>query len=254
MIKGWVAALAGLAMILGGSWLGAQIQTRDGVEVQDVRFPGGDGTVMSGLLYLPRTATPLARAPGILAVHGYINSRETQDGFAIEFARRGYVVLAMDQTGHGYSGGAAFSAGFGGPAGLRYLRSLPMVDTANIGLEGHSMGGWTVLAAAAAMPGDYRAMVLEGSSTGKPFAADGTRTWPRNLEVVFSRYDEFSKIMWGVDRAQDVTHSATGPSCPAASTAPWRTAPPGGWKRRSPPTRATISPPRPSARPWTGSP
>ena len=208
MNKGWVAVLAGLAMILGGSWLAAQIQTAGGIEVQDVRFPGGDGTVMSGLLYLPRTATPLARAPGILAVHGYINSRETQDGFAIEFARRGYVVLAMDQTGHGYIGGAAFSAGFGGPAGLRYLRSLPMVDTANIGLEGHSMGGWTVLAAAAAMPGDYRAMVLEGSSTGKPFAADGTRTWPRNLDVVFSRYDEFSKIMWGVDRARDVTRSA----------------------------------------------
>jgi pimeloyl-ACP methyl ester carboxylesterase len=162
---------------------------------------------MSGLLYIPQTATPMTRAPGILAVHGYINSRETQDGFAIEFARRGYVVLAMDQTGHGYSGGAAFSSGFGGPAGLRYLRSLPMVDTSNIGLEGHSMGGWTVLAAAAAMPSDYKAMVLEGSSTGKPFAADGTRTWPRNLEVVFSRYDEFSKIMWGVDRAQDVTRS-----------------------------------------------
>jgi len=208
MTKGWMALLAGLAMILGGSWLAGEIQTSGGIEVQDVRFPGGDGAVMSGLLYIPRTATPLTRAPGILAVHGYINSRETQDGFAIEFARRGYVVLAMDQTGHGFSGGAAFSAGFGGPAGLAYLRSLPMVDTANIGLEGHSMGGWTVLAAAAARPSDYKAMVLEGSSTGKPFAADGTRTWPRNLEVVFSRYDEFSKIMWGVDRAQDVTHSA----------------------------------------------
>ncbi|WP_201721683.1 hypothetical protein [Caulobacter sp. B11] len=29
----------------------------------------------------------------MLAVHGYINSRETQSPFAIEFARRGYVVL-----------------------------------------------------------------------------------------------------------------------------------------------------------------
>jgi pimeloyl-ACP methyl ester carboxylesterase len=207
MGKGWAAFLVGLVMILGGSWLAARIQTDGGITVQDVRFPGASGEMMSGLLYIPRTATPMARAPGVLAVHGYINSRETQDGFAIEFARRGYVVLAMDQTGHGYSGGAAFSSGFGGPAGLRYLRSLPMVDTANIGLEGHSMGGWTILAAAAAMPSDYRAMVLEGSSTGKPFAADGTRTWPRNLEVVFSRYDEFSKIMWGVDRAQDVTRS-----------------------------------------------
>jgi prepilin-type processing-associated H-X9-DG protein len=31
--------------------------------------------------------------------------------------------------------------GFGGPAALKYLRSLPMVDRANIGMEGHSLGG-----------------------------------------------------------------------------------------------------------------
>ena len=31
------------------------------------------------------------------------HSRETQDGFAIEFPRRGYVVLALDQTDRGYS-------------------------------------------------------------------------------------------------------------------------------------------------------
>ena len=120
---------------------------------------------------MPRAQTP---APGILAVHGYINSRETQDGFAIEFARRGYVVLALDQTGHGYSDPPAFANGFGGPDGLAYLRSLEFVDKNNIGLEGHSMGGWTVLAAATAMPNDYKSMVLEGSSTGKPFAAEGT--------------------------------------------------------------------------------
>ena len=105
---------------------------------------------MSGLLYIPPNATPQIPAPGILAVHGYINSRETQDGFAIEFARRGYVVLALDQTGHGYSDPPAFAGGFGGPDGLAYLRSLEFVDKNNIGLEGHSMGGWTVLAAATA--------------------------------------------------------------------------------------------------------
>ncbi|WP_404374191.1 alpha/beta hydrolase family protein [Sphingomonas sp. MMS24-J45] len=159
---------------------------------------------MSALLYVPDTATAARKAPGILAVHGYINSRETQDGFSIEFARRGYVVLALDQTGHGYSGGKAFSNGFGGPDGLKYLRSLPMVDTNQIGLEGHSMGGWTVLAAAAAMPDAYRAIVLEGSSTGAPYAREGSPAWPRNLALVFSRYDEFSKIMWGSDRAVDV--------------------------------------------------
>jgi hypothetical protein len=70
------------------------------------------------------------------------------------------------------------------------------------------MGGWTVLAAAAAMPEAYSSMVLEGSSTGAPFAADGSATWPRNLGLVFSRFDEFSKLMWDVDRAQDLPTSA----------------------------------------------
>ena len=207
MRSGWWLFLLGLALMLGGSWAANRIQRSGGIAIHDIRFRSPAGTVMSALLYVPPSATTATPAPGILAVHGYINSRETQDGFAIEFARRGYVVLALDQTGHGYSGGAAFSEGFGGPAALAYLRGLPMVDPANIGLEGHSMGGWAVLAAAAAMPGGYRALVLEGSSTGKPFATDGTPAWPRNLALVFSRYDEFSSIMWGVDRAQDIARS-----------------------------------------------
>ena len=203
----WWLILAGLLMVLAGGSLAQMIRTTDGTTVRDVRFAGADGTVMSALLYVPKNATPATPAPGVLVVHGYINSRETQDGFAIEFARRGYVVLSLDQTGHGYSGGAAFSNGFGGPDGLRYLRSLAMVDTDQIGLEGHSMGGWTVLAAAAEMPGSYRSMVLEGSSTGAPYAREGSPIWPRNLALVFSRYDEFSKLMWGVERAQDVPAS-----------------------------------------------
>ena len=205
--KRWLA-VAGLAILLAGAFLAQMIRTADGVSVRDIRFAGAKGTQMSALLYVPEGASPATKVPGILAVHGYINSRETQDGFAIEFARRGYVVLSIDQRGHGYSNGPAFADGFGGPDALAYLRSLPMVDTTQIGLEGHSMGGWTVLAAAAAMPDAYTSIVLEGSSTGAPFAKDGSPTWPRNLALVFSKYDEFSQIMWGVDRALDVNNSA----------------------------------------------
>src|SRR5204863_494814 len=181
--------------------------TSGGIKIQDVRFKGAKGTTMSALLYVPPNATAQTPAPGILAIHGYINSRETQDGFSIEFARRGYVVLALDQTGHGYSDPPAFANGFGGPDGLAHLRSLEAVDKNNIGLEGHSMGGWAVLAAATAMPNDCKAMVLEGASTGKPFAADGTTSWPRNVALVFAQYEEFSNLMWGVERARDVTQS-----------------------------------------------
>ena len=204
--KRWLLLL-GLAAILAGGLLASLTQTAGGVRVEDLRFTGADGVSMSALLYIPPNATRQTPAPGILAVHGYINSRETQDGFAIEFARRGYVVLAIDQTGHGYSGGGATTHGFGGPDGLAYLRGLDFVDKDNIGLEGHSMGGWAILAAASANPTGYRAMVLEGSSTGKPFAASGTPTFPRNLAVVYSRYDEFGQLMWGVDRARDVAGS-----------------------------------------------
>ena len=203
----WSLAIAGVLLILAGGLLAHLTQTAGGIRIQDVRFKGAKGNTMSALLYIPANATPQIPAPGILAIHGYINSRETQDGFAIEFARRGYVVLALDQTGHGYSDPPAFANGFGGPDGLAYLRSLDFVDKTNIGLEGHSMGGWTVLAAATAMPNDYKSMVLEGSSTGKPFAADGTPTWPRNTALVFAQYEEFSTLMWGVDRARDVTRS-----------------------------------------------
>jgi pimeloyl-ACP methyl ester carboxylesterase len=203
----WSLAILGVVLILAGGLLAHFTQTAGGIRIQDVRFKGAKGNTMSALLYIPPNATPQLPAPGILAVHGYINSRETQDGFAIEFARRGYVVLALDQTGHGYSDPPAFANGFGGPDGLAYLRSLEIVDKNNIGLEGHSMGGWTVLAAATAAPNDYKSMVLEGSSTGKPFAADGTPSWPRNVALVFAKYEEFSTLMWGVDKARDVTQS-----------------------------------------------
>ncbi|WP_245302246.1 alpha/beta hydrolase [Bradyrhizobium sp. LTSP885] len=200
-------AILGIVLIVAGGLLAFVTQTAGGIKIQDIRFKGAKGNTMSALLYIPPNATPQIPAPGILAVHGYINSRETQDGFAIEFARRGYVVLALDQTGHGYSDPPSFANGFGGPDGLAYLRSLDIVDKDNIGLEGHSMGGWTVLAAAAAMPNDYKSMVLEGSSTGKPFAAEGTPSWPRNVALVFAQYEEFSTLMWGVELARDVTQS-----------------------------------------------
>src|SRR5882724_13167608 len=174
MHRKWSLAIVGAALILAGGVLAYLTQTSGGIQIRDVRFTGAKGNIMSALLYIPPNATAKTPAPGVLAVHGYINSRETQDGFAIEFARRGYVVLALDQTGHGYSDPPAFANGFGGPDGLAYLRGLDFVDKNNIGLEGHSMGGWTVLAAATAMPDDYKSMVLEGSSTGKPFAEEGT--------------------------------------------------------------------------------
>lgn len=205
-MRRWLAFALAWALILGGSFYAHRVQTAGGaVAISEVRIPAEPGVTVSGLLYTPKTATAATPAPGILVSHGYINTREMQSPFAIELSRRGYVVLAMDMTGHGYSGGIVGTAGFGGPAALRYLKSLPNVDGARIGLEGHSMGGGPILAAAAEDPDGYRAVVLEGSTPGLLGAKAPDSI--RNLAVVFGQYDEFAGLMWGVPKGSLVATS-----------------------------------------------
>ncbi|MEJ2409936.1 MAG: alpha/beta fold hydrolase [Novosphingobium sp.] len=180
---GAFVALAALLAAIAGMFVASTIQASNGVTVSEVHFRGSSGARMRGLLFRPQGATREKPAPAILAVHGYLNSAEMQGNFATEYARRGYVVLAPDQRGHGGSAPVTFADGFGGPDALAYLRSLPFVDRGNIGLEGHSMGGWAVLSAAKAYPDGYRSLILEGSSVGAPFAPEGTRAFPKNLLV-----------------------------------------------------------------------
>ena len=213
-MKGKVLLIVAVLMILAGGIIANQVQKDFGrVTVTDVRFSGKDGAVLSALLYVPKNATARTPAPGIQAIHGYINSRETQSGFAIEFARRGWVVLELDQMGHGYSTPPVGAGGYGAIDGLAYLRGLDFVDKAKIGLEGHSMGGWASVIAAATSPNDYKAIVLEGSSTATQFSKQfvpipGSPAFPRNLALVFSTMDEFSLLMWEVPVAKDVINSA----------------------------------------------
>jgi pimeloyl-ACP methyl ester carboxylesterase len=205
-MRKWLAFALAWVVVLGGAFLASWIQTGgDRVTITEVRIPAEEGVTVSGLLYRPRAATAQAPAPGVLVSHGYINTREMQSPFAIELSRRGYVVLAMDMTGHGYSGGIVGTAGFGGPAALRHLKSLPFVDEAAIGLEGHSMGSGPVMAAALSDPEGYRAIVLEGSTPGLLGAPAPEK--PRNLAVVFGQYDEFAGLMWGVPKGSDVETS-----------------------------------------------
>ena len=193
-----VLLFVAIVLAVGGGWLAQRILTDAGrVDVDTIAFVADDGRRMTADLYVPETATPEAPAPGVLAVHGYINDRGTQSPYAIELARRGYVVLSIDQPGHGNSDPPAFAGGFGGPDGLAHLLTLPMVDDERIALIGHSMGGWAVLIAAGVAPDAYQAIAVSGSSTGTFGAPEGTPTFPRNLGLVFSQYDEFSDLMWG---------------------------------------------------------
>ena len=61
---------------------------------------GETGTIFYKL-YVPKTATEADPAPGILLLHGYQNDHETCAAYAIELAKRGAVVMAIDEYGHG---------------------------------------------------------------------------------------------------------------------------------------------------------
>lgn len=208
MGRGWLFFVLGWALVLAGGFAAHAVQTSGGVRVSEARFAGGPDVTLSGLLYTPPGATARRPAPAVLVSHGYINTREMQSAFAIELARRGFVVLAMDMTGHGYSGAAVGQYDFGGPAALRHLRSLPFVDKDNVGMEGHSLGGAPVLAAATEEPDGYRALVLEGSTPGiLGSKGAATPTFPRNLALVFGRYDEFAEFMWQVPTGDRIVTS-----------------------------------------------
>lgn len=110
------------------------------------------GKVVSGILFKPDTATAENPAPAVVFTHGYLNNREMQLQNAIELARRGFVVLAVDREGHGnYEYGedtntGALMATNGLYDSAKYLYNLDYVDKDKIGISGHSMGGYTTSA------------------------------------------------------------------------------------------------------------
>ena len=102
------------------------------------------GEVVVGTLFRPKKATEGSR-PGVVFSHGLFNNREMQIQNAIEAVRRGYVVIIIDQPGHGHNETASDSfSGWNGKNHLsaaKYLYNLPEVDKERIAVSGHSMGG-----------------------------------------------------------------------------------------------------------------
>ena len=63
-------------------------------------------------LYTPKTVTAEPPAPGVLLLHGYQNDHETCAAYAIKLARRGAVVLCLDEYGHGSTTAGLINRGY----------------------------------------------------------------------------------------------------------------------------------------------
>ena len=95
----WLAVLLIAAMCC---MYGANvIQTAGGeIKVTEGTIASADGD-LAYKLYTPAGVSEANPAPGVLLLHGYQNDHETCAAYAIELARRGMVVLSLDEFGHG---------------------------------------------------------------------------------------------------------------------------------------------------------
>ncbi len=84
---------------------GNTVSITDGV----IETTAGDLTYK---LYRPVNANEKNKAPAVLLLHGYQNDHETCAAYSIELSRRGYVVLSLDEYGHGSSKAGLFNRGF----------------------------------------------------------------------------------------------------------------------------------------------
>ncbi|MGA2036584.1 MAG: alpha/beta fold hydrolase, partial [Acidimicrobiales bacterium] len=203
----------GVLIVLAGGLIANTAQTAGGrIKVEPVRFISYSGPMQTGLLYVPSNATVATPACGVVALHGYINSVDTMDGFAIEMARRGCVVLDANLTGQGDSEPPFLGPSdtdYGGTGALTYINTLPIVRHGDVGLIGHSMGGWASVVAADFDPTLYRSVVLESSSVSTPVyePVPGTPQFPRNVLVDEAQHSEFATVMWDVPAGKDLPQS-----------------------------------------------
>lgn len=136
------------------------------VRIDRLKLLGTDGAEYSALVYVPKNATNDTPAPAILMFHGNAGNARNHESWAVEFSRRGFVVLSVDQFGAGNSQGhfsnALSEESLTSVAELytQYLLTMPIVDKENILTSGHSMG----TTAAVAMGAKYGAKLIISAS------------------------------------------------------------------------------------------
>jgi dipeptidyl aminopeptidase/acylaminoacyl peptidase len=149
------------------------------VAPQFVRFPGADGQMVPGWLFVPKNLDRSKKHPAIVWIHGDgVNQNydgwHVQRNYAVYYSfhqyllQEGYVVFAPDYRGSiGYGrdwrNGVYMDVG-GKDAkdawmSANYLKTLPYVDSDRIGVWGLSYGGFFTLIAVTDQPTLFRAGV-----------------------------------------------------------------------------------------------
>lgn len=188
----------GIALMLLASIVVSAIQTNGGhVTMKELNIETDLGYSMSAYLFIPESATAETPAPAVVVSHGYLNNKEMTDANYVELARRGFVVLAIDQPCHGDSEILPERIPNGVDQGVLAISRMPFVDVERIGVTGHSMGGGSCNSAVVvdnARENPLISAVLIHCNDPTVADADGNYMnayGSRNVGVIAVQYDEF---------------------------------------------------------------
>lgn len=183
-----ITLAAGMARLIETDW--------GKVSVSNIFITDESGNRIAARLYRPVDVNATNLAPAVINIHGYQNDKLVDDSFAIELSRRGFVVVSPDILGHGDSdpkfdlGGLLGGQSTGGMQSIYlYVKSLPYVDSANIGVMGHSLGAILTQILGTINP-EINALNPQCGYAGSPNF--------RNLLLTQARYDEFAIFREGL--------------------------------------------------------
>jgi dipeptidyl aminopeptidase/acylaminoacyl peptidase len=177
--------------------LNASIRREDLVVPRVVRFKSYDGVEVPGVLYKPHQASPAAKAPALVLVHGGPGGQAQVGYFALTQAlvNRGYVVFDINNRGSSGYGKTFFAmddkkhgeADLGDVvASKKMLAETGYVDTTKIGIIGGSYGGYMVLAALTMQPDAFKVGV----------DLFGISNWARTLESIPPWWASFREALY----------------------------------------------------------
>jgi dipeptidyl aminopeptidase/acylaminoacyl peptidase len=195
--------------------LNKDIDPKDLVESEVVRFKSFDGMEIPNILYKPHQASADNKVPALVWVHGGPGgqTRKGYSAFMQYLANHGYVVLGINNRGSSGYGKTFFTADDQkhGREPLqdcleakKYLASLPYVDGSRIGIIGGSYGGYMVLSALAFHPDAFNVGV----------DIFGVSNWLRTLKSIPPYWESFREALYqevGNPETQEEMLKATSP-------------------------------------------
>ena len=198
--KFWLVIALVICLI---SSLGAHFFQTDfgAVTYHDLTIDAPSGHKLDAMLLVPNTATAENPAPAIVVSHGWYNNREMQDLNYVEYARRGYVVIAISMYGHGDSEIIPANTWWqdennanGLYDAVKYVAELPYVDASRIGVTGHSNGALACREAVLQDEEGLIAAALLVSNDAVYYDENGNfynQFGSRDAGIIACQYDEF---------------------------------------------------------------